>query len=348
MKQKLGIKTYDLESESVGNHYNCIYCYVNKVNGKKYVGQAKDLIRRHKGHIYSKNNQNDRGYNFPIHKALRKYGEESFFLVIIEENIETKNELDQKEVEFIEKMNAYAKDEKGYNVATGGNGGWLLEGKTEKEIEEWKRKVRENTPRFKGEEHGMYGKHHTEETKRKLSETLSGENNPFYGKKHTEETLQKIKESQTIYRGKDHPNAKKIKQYTLEGVFIREWDYIGEASKNLCLSEGAISQSCTTKKKRAGNYQWRYSEECPTNDNIKPYQKFNHKRPNPKCRKSVVQLDLNGNYIKTWEAASIAGKALDIKPCSITLCCQKKYKQAKGFIWRYASEYFEEGVEQIV
>lgn len=33
------------------NYYNCIYMYINKVNGKRYVGQAKDFVQRHKGHI---------------------------------------------------------------------------------------------------------------------------------------------------------------------------------------------------------------------------------------------------------------------------------------------------------
>ena len=33
----------------------------------------------------------------------------------------------------------------------------------------------------------MYGKHHSKETKEKLSELLSGENHPFYGKKFSDD-----------------------------------------------------------------------------------------------------------------------------------------------------------------
>lgn len=61
----------------------------------------------------------------------------------------------------------------------------------------------------------MYGKHHTEEAKRiiseanknkvvsqetrdKLSKTVSGEKNGMYGKKHTEETLEKLKHSHSV------------------------------------------------------------------------------------------------------------------------------------------------------
>ena len=41
-----------------------------------------------------------------------------------------------------------------------------------------KKKMSENHANFKGENHHMYGKHHSEETKNKISESLKGENNP--------------------------------------------------------------------------------------------------------------------------------------------------------------------------
>ena len=43
------------------------------------------------------------------------------------------------------------------------------------------------------------GKHHTEETRKKISEANKGKNNPFYGKHHTEETKNKISE---VHKGK--------------------------------------------------------------------------------------------------------------------------------------------------
>ena len=43
----------------------------------------------------------------------------------------------------------------------------------------------------------MYGKKHTEDAKKKMSESTNhyGKNNPFYGRKHTEETKRKISET---------------------------------------------------------------------------------------------------------------------------------------------------------
>lgn len=43
---------------------------------------------------------------------------------------------------------------------------------------------------FSGEKNPFYGKHHSDETKKKISKNrkgkCAGENHPFYGKKHSE------------------------------------------------------------------------------------------------------------------------------------------------------------------
>ena len=52
----------------------------------------------------------------------------------------------------------------------------------------------------------MFGKHHTEETKRKISEAKKGEKHPLYGKILSEETKRKISESlKGRLSGEKHP-----------------------------------------------------------------------------------------------------------------------------------------------
>lgn len=68
-------------------------------------------------------------------------------------------------------------------------------------------KIKKNHKHLSGENHGFYGEHHTEETKKRLSKASSGENNPMFGRKgkdnpntglkRTKETVQKIKNSKT-------------------------------------------------------------------------------------------------------------------------------------------------------
>lgn len=51
--------------------------------------------------------------------------------------------------------------------------------------------------------------------------------------------------------------------------------------------------------------------------------------------KSVLQFDLNNNFIKEWESISEASKILGFWNYGITMCCTGKYKQWKNFIWKF-------------
>ena len=55
--------------------------------------------------------------------------------------------------------------------------------------EESRKKMSESK---KGKPSGMKGKHHSAETRKKMSESHSGENNPLFGKHPSEETRKKI------------------------------------------------------------------------------------------------------------------------------------------------------------
>lgn len=57
--------------------------------------------------------------------------------------------------------------------------------------------------------------------------------------------------------------------------------------------------------------------------------------------KSVVQLTLQGRFIKKWACGMDVRRELGINNSHITLCCQGKRKSAGGFRWVYASEYFK-------
>lgn len=55
-------------------------------------------------------------------------------------------------------------------------------------------------------------------------------------------------------------------------------------------------------------------------------------------RKSILQYDLEGNFIKEWSSILEVCKILfnDVsKNPNITKCCQNKIKSAYGFIWHY-------------
>lgn len=101
---------------------NIIYCYTNKINQKKYVGQTNNEERRKKEHLFSAINEKDKSHNTPFHKALRKYGEENFDYEILEV-------IKNKDLEYVTEREVYWILEKnslvhnGYNVILGQRSG---------------------------------------------------------------------------------------------------------------------------------------------------------------------------------------------------------------------------------
>ena len=98
---------------------NVIYAY-RKKNNKKivYIGQTGDLYTRHKQHInYDPFNPNNKEYDYPLSRGIRKYGQDYYELIILEENI-LSNKLNEREKYWIAYYDTYWH---GYNQTPGGS-----------------------------------------------------------------------------------------------------------------------------------------------------------------------------------------------------------------------------------
>ena len=76
------------------------------------------------------------------------------------------------------------------------------------------------------------------------------------GKHHTEETKQKmsvLKKGQPQYK-----HRKPILQYTLDNVFVRDWDSAKSVSKELNIYANAITSCCRGQQKTAYGFIWKY------------------------------------------------------------------------------------------
>lgn len=51
--------------------------------------------------------------------------------------------------------------------------------------------------------------------------------------------------------------------------------------------------------------------------------------------KKVIQLDLQGNVIKIWDLMSVAAKETGTNLGSMSTCCHGHNKTANGFVWRF-------------
>lgn len=58
-----------------------------------------------------------------------------------------------------------------------------------------------------------------------------------------------------------------------------------------------------------------------------------------KLSKKVVQISLDGKFIKEWSSISKAGKKLGLKPGHISACCKSKLRSIGGYLWFYSNEY---------
>lgn len=244
------------------NHYNCIYMYINKINGKRYIGQTNDFIRRHMEHKKPSTNEQ------PIDRAFNKYGTDNFEIIILAENL-TQEQMNEYEKFFIKRYNTLVINDKGYNIAQGGNGGNKFEGWTEEQKQEYSKKCSE---RLKGEKHPLYGTKASEETKQKKSASMKKyiqENgNSFKGKHHTDETKDRIsktlKENGTC-KGANNPSAKAVICIETGEVFQTMQDAAKWCGQK-CITN--IAKSCKGKVKSAGKHpitgeklHWKYYKD---------------------------------------------------------------------------------------
>jgi hypothetical protein len=55
-------------------------------------------------------------------------------------------------------------------------------------------------------------------------------------------------------------------------------------------------------------------------------------------RISIVQYSLDGDFIKQWDSLNQASRDLNINVSSIKDCCKKRFKQIKGYVFRYLGD----------
>lgn len=354
---------------------NVIYCYTNKINGKRYVGQTiQKLRKRHGQHLSGKQ---------LIDKKLKQYGVENFKLEVL--HLADMYSIDMLEKHYIIYLNTIVKNGEGYNIASGGSNGNIWINKTDEEIEEIKRKMSEaKKGKYIGENNHSFGKRKSEEHKRKISKTLkekfSKEKNPFFGRKHSEESKRKISEAKKgKFIGENSPNyGKKFSEEhkrklseAKKGKYIGEnnpkctpvvgvgidnilfYKYIAEAendgfNRNLipkCCSYYHDPEAFLKKYKKPyklhKGYMWYYKEdydklEEDVNIIIKRLEKEINKAKTP--FKNIVAASINNGDILFFENVSQATKEGFNSSC-IHRCCRGELNTHKGYKWYYKEDY---------
>lgn len=222
-----------------------IYSITNTTNGKVYIGSAINIGTRWREHLNDL--KGDKHHSIKLQRAWNKYGEDSFrFDVITTCDID---DLITTEQGFIDEGDTY---KVGYNCCpvAGSRLG-------SKQSEDTKRKISES---LKGRPSHRKGKTLTKETKLKLSKARKGkklskthvenirkakmgDKNPFYGKKVKEE----------------HKTYKRIKQFTKDGEFIKEWESLTHCANALNTKVKRISEVVCGRRKTHLGFTFTYA-----------------------------------------------------------------------------------------
>lgn len=231
-------------------------------SGKRYIGITQQEPK--------KRWRQGKGYkeNQPFSKAIKKYGWDNIEHIIIAEKL-SYEEAGQMEKDLIREYKTTDKRH-GYNVCYGGEDGWV-------------------------------GVHHTEEAKRKMSESKKGRPSSRKGYHLSEETKRKLSESHKgKYRGVP-VLYKEPRQYDKNGKII-----FSEEHKN------KISQALKGIQR---------SEEV----------RANMSKAQVKTKKAVRCIDTG----ETFESETAAMKHFNIDKTLIGRTCKGKNKTAKGLKFEY-------------
>lgn len=131
-----------------------------------------------------------------------------------------------------------------YNISNGGKGN---PGYHHTHTEEAKRNIRE----------AGLGRHHAEETKKKLSDARKGEGIPMYGTHPSEETRRKLSESRRNYRHSEETKRKIGKAHRKKVLCIETkiiYESVSQASLEFGCSVSSITMAFTGRNKIACGY----------------------------------------------------------------------------------------------
>ena len=184
------------------------------------------------------------GHNRELINDFDIFGWDNFKHEIIASDL-TRDEAYKMERELISEYNTTDPDY-GYNISSGGYG---RTGCYFSHTEESKEKIRKAST----------GRHHTDATKRKLSEARMGRGNPMYGKHPSEETRRKLSESHKNKRRysatySKHSSTRKRRVMCVETGKV--YESISAAAADTGWSSSMICSYC--RKKRGNENRWIY------------------------------------------------------------------------------------------
>lgn len=286
-----------------------VYCLINKINGHSYVGSSINLSSRMKNYLNNTFLKSRQNTNMPVVKALLKYGQYNFTLLILE-HVESEY-LTVRETSFITSVIPH------YNVLKQGYSS--LGYKHTEETKELLSQLAKNRV-------------HDDITKGLIVKALTGENNPFYNKSHSVESKVRMIEAKSAYPVYVYNSLKELlvifpSVKTLANLIKSNHSTIVNLIKEQTIFRG----------------EW-YFTNLPYNISDTPIianwiskeceQLILNINNNSHIRKAVFLYDANKNFICKYEGVTDAQRALNISHSTI-----KSYAKSGGSYNGYIFSY---------
>ncbi len=210
---------------------NKVYRIWNHITGDSYIGStSKDIEIRLQDHLLKSVKKVDNKF----HKAIENFGSQAFEIELLDET-ETKDELAQKEIHYIEAYNTFRN---GYNSDRGGG--------FKKTIYQFEYNNPEPIATYQT----------LEEAGNSVNASRKTISNACLG------SLKSAKGYLWSYVP-EYPNvedkrSKKVYQYSLGGVLINEFSSAREASRQLGIGLSSITRCCRGERKQTSGCKFSY------------------------------------------------------------------------------------------
>jgi len=325
-----------------------IYKYTNKINGKSYIGQTINETRRYNEHKLAKE-------DCPFHRAIRKYGFKNFKYTVLfrihcnncQDLINTLNTKEKSCIKFFKTLDKQF----GYNLTSGGDS-WVAS----EALKMLFSKMRS------GENNPMFGRHHTNEAKEKISKHKTGKKMPAgfaervseqkRGVKFTEEHKKNLstalkgriitpearkKISEKRLGTKSPATSSPVVQFSREGQFMFEYSSLKDAEQKTGIKADNIRACCTKAKKgsttvSAGGYLWRY-KSCWDGNNIEPCKQ---QKALEVLKLDPITEEIIEEYANLTEAAK--NNSILISNLSAIVNNHAQRKTCGGYKWKYKND----------
>jgi hypothetical protein len=319
-----------------------IYKIKNKIDSKTYIGQTtQDLETRWRNH--RKNTSNCRY----LKSAFKKYGVENFEFKLV--CITFDNQLDDMEIKYIEQYKCLVPN--GYNIRLGGNSG--------KHHEETKRKIaatllkNRKVIQFDIDGNRLKSFYCLREAAEYVGcspstighccngdcKTAKG----FVWKYESNETKSELGIPPLLQININRNS--KIIQFDIDGNRLNSFNSLTEAAEYVGSSPSNIGRCCNNIIKTSVGFRWKYeSNETKSDAGIPPLterfkysKKLTKKEVITQIPRKIVQFDIDGNRLKSFDTSKQAAEYVGTSRSYITHCCLNPNQTGKGFYWKYES-----------